>query len=132
MAPQKSVSELTELIYSKTKILEDGMKGQPGADFSLAFAMPPPTVKMGASLEAARNEIIEAADELKVRLMGPFAYMGSIALPVVRTLTRILQIVRRSSTLTFTLACPYCHPGLPVCIRHCVARPHQARRGHHI
>ncbi|KAI8628312.1 S-adenosyl-L-methionine-dependent methyltransferase [Xylariaceae sp. FL1651] len=82
MAPLKSISELTALIHSKTQTLEDGMKGKPGGDFSLEFGNAPPMMQIDASLETTRNEIIEAADELKARLLGPFAYMGSVALPV--------------------------------------------------
>ncbi|TGJ78244.1 hypothetical protein E0Z10_g10524 [Xylaria hypoxylon] len=82
MAPEKSISELSELIQKNTKTLEDGTKGQPGSDFSLAFAVPPTAIKLDASLEAIRKETIEAADELKARLLGPFLYMGSLVLPV--------------------------------------------------
>jgi hypothetical protein len=85
MAPQKSISELAALIHEKTKALEDGTKGQPGGDFSLAFTMPPTAMNLDASLEAMRNEVIEATDELRARLLGPFPYMGSLALPVVRS-----------------------------------------------
>ncbi|KAI0813815.1 S-adenosyl-L-methionine-dependent methyltransferase [Xylaria sp. FL0064] len=82
MAPEKSISELAELLQKNAKILEDGTKGQPGSDFSLTFALPPPQVKLDASLEAVRAEAIEAADELKARLLGPFLYMGTLVLPV--------------------------------------------------
>ncbi|GAW25506.1 putative o- protein [Rosellinia necatrix] len=92
MAAQKSISELAALIHTKTKILEDGAKGQPGGDFSFALAVPPPAVKLDASLEGVRNEIVEATDELKARLLGPFQYMGSLALPVVRSPDRIPDI----------------------------------------
>jgi len=84
MASQKSISDLAGLIQNKTKILEDGTKGQPGSDFSLAFAMPPPAVNLDPSLENVRNQIIEAADELKARLQGPFGHLASLVLPVVR------------------------------------------------
>lgn len=84
MASERSISELAALIESKTKILAEGTKGQPGGDFSFALAVPPPTVKLDPSLEAVRNEVIEVTDELKARLLGPFSYMGSLALPVVR------------------------------------------------
>ncbi|KAI0100915.1 S-adenosyl-L-methionine-dependent methyltransferase [Nemania sp. FL0031] len=81
MAAQKSISELAALINDKTKVLEDSTKGQAGGDFSLAFAMPPTMLNLDASQEALRNELIEATDELRSRLLGPFAYMGSLALP---------------------------------------------------
>lgn len=84
MAPQKSISELAALIHEGTKTLEAGTQGQPGSDFSLAFTMPPVAAHLDASLETVRSELIEAADELKARLLGPFPYMGSLALPVVR------------------------------------------------
>ncbi|KAI1113842.1 S-adenosyl-L-methionine-dependent methyltransferase [Nemania sp. NC0429] len=82
MAPQKSVSELAALIHDKTQALEAEAKGQPGGDFSLAFTLPPAPAQLGASLEAARHEIIEAIDELRARLLGPFAYMVSLTLPI--------------------------------------------------
>ncbi|KAI0415484.1 S-adenosyl-L-methionine-dependent methyltransferase [Xylaria grammica] len=82
MAPEKSISELAELIQKNTKILEDGTKGQPGSDFSLAFTLPPAAINLDASLELVKKETIEAADELKARLLGPFLYMGSLVLPV--------------------------------------------------
>ncbi|KAI1170345.1 S-adenosyl-L-methionine-dependent methyltransferase [Nemania sp. FL0916] len=82
MPSERSISELAALIESKTKILEAGTKGQPGGDFSLTFTMPPAAVHLDASLEAVRAEILEATDELKTRLLGPFLYMGSLALPV--------------------------------------------------
>ncbi|KAI0538446.1 S-adenosyl-L-methionine-dependent methyltransferase [Xylaria digitata] len=82
MAPEESIVELAELIQKNTKALEDATKGQPGSDFTLAFAVPPAAVKLDASLEAVRKETIEAADELKARLLGPFLYMGSLVLPV--------------------------------------------------
>ncbi|KAI1150661.1 S-adenosyl-L-methionine-dependent methyltransferase [Nemania diffusa] len=82
MAPQKSISELAALIHEGTKTLEAGTQGQPGSDFSLAFTMPPVAAHLDASLETVRSELIEAADELKARLLGPFPYMGSLALPV--------------------------------------------------
>ncbi|KAJ2993389.1 hypothetical protein NUW58_g1858 [Xylaria curta] len=82
MTSQRSISDLAALIQNKTHILSDGTKEQPGSDFSLAFAIPPAAVKLDTSLEAVRTEIIEAADELRARLMGPFLYMGSLALPV--------------------------------------------------
>jgi hypothetical protein len=86
MASQKSISELSELIQAKTRILEDGTKSQPGSDFSLAFAMPPPAASLGPSLENVRNQIIEAADDLKARLQGPFGHLASLVLPLVRKL----------------------------------------------
>ncbi|KAI8947734.1 S-adenosyl-L-methionine-dependent methyltransferase [Xylaria longipes] len=82
MASERSITELAALIEKNTKVLEEGTKGQPGGDFSLTFALPPAPVKLDASLEAVRSETIEAADELRARLMGPFLYMGSVALPV--------------------------------------------------
>src|SRR4051812_35794137 len=83
MAPQRTITELAELIQAKTKMLTDGLQGQSGADFSLAFSLPPPpTINLSASQEATRGEILEAADELKARLLGPFGYLGSLALPV--------------------------------------------------
>ncbi|KAJ8105723.1 hypothetical protein ONZ43_g7309 [Nemania bipapillata] len=82
MASQKSISELAALIHDKTKALEEGAKGQPGGDFSLDFVMPPTALNLDPSLEAVRNELIEATDELKARLLGPFPYMGSLALPM--------------------------------------------------
>ncbi|KAI1420943.1 S-adenosyl-L-methionine-dependent methyltransferase [Xylaria sp. FL1777] len=82
MASEKSISELAELLQKNVKILEDGTKGQPGSDFSLTFALPPPAVKLDASLEAVRAEAVEAADELRARLLGPFLYLGSLVLPV--------------------------------------------------
>lgn len=86
MAPQKSISELAALIHTKTQALEAGTKGQPGGDFSLDFVVPPAAAQLDASLEATRSEIIEATDELRARLLGPFAYMGSLGLPIVRNL----------------------------------------------
>lgn len=85
MAPEKSISELAELIQKNTKILEDGLKGQPGSDFSLNFTLPPAAPKLDEPLEVAKAEAIEAADELKARLLGPFLYLGSLVLPVVRS-----------------------------------------------
>lgn len=86
MAPEKSLSELAALLQKNIKILEEGTKGQPGSDFSLAFALPPPpAVELDASLEAAKAEALEAADELKTRLLGPFLYLGTLVLPVVRS-----------------------------------------------
>ncbi|KAI0520832.1 S-adenosyl-L-methionine-dependent methyltransferase [Xylaria bambusicola] len=82
MAPERSISELAELIQKNAKILEDGTKGQPGSDFSLNFTLPPAAPKLDASLEVAKAEAIEAADELKARLLGPFLYLGSLVLPV--------------------------------------------------
>ncbi|KAI0403743.1 S-adenosyl-L-methionine-dependent methyltransferase [Xylaria palmicola] len=82
MASERSIAELAALIHTNTQILADGTKGQPGGDFSLAFAAPPPTVRLDGPLEAVRSEIIEAADELKARLLGPFAFMGSLAIPI--------------------------------------------------
>ncbi|KAI0904773.1 S-adenosyl-L-methionine-dependent methyltransferase [Ustulina deusta] len=83
MAPEKSLSELAALLQKNIKILEEGTKGQPGSDFSLAFALPPPpAVELDASLEAAKAEALEAADELKTRLLGPFLYLGTLVLPV--------------------------------------------------
>ncbi|KAI0437378.1 S-adenosyl-L-methionine-dependent methyltransferase [Xylaria telfairii] len=82
MAPERSITELAALIEKNTKVLEQGTKGQPGGDFSMTLTLPPVAAKLDASLEAVRNEIIEAADELRARLLGPFLYMGSLALPV--------------------------------------------------
>lgn len=50
----------------------------------MTLSLPPVAAKLDASLEAVRNETVEAADELRARLLGPFLYMGSLALPVVR------------------------------------------------
>jgi hypothetical protein len=87
MPAEKSISELAALIHSNAQVLEAGAKDQPSGDFSLAFAMPPPpALRLDASLEGARQEIIEAMDELRARLLGPFLYMGSLALPIVRNL----------------------------------------------
>ncbi|KAI1746945.1 S-adenosyl-L-methionine-dependent methyltransferase [Xylaria castorea] len=82
MASQRSITELAALIEENTKVLEQGTKGQPSGDFSLTFTLPPAAVKLDASLEAVRNEVLEATDELRARLLGPFSYMGSLALPV--------------------------------------------------
>ncbi|TRX96971.1 hypothetical protein FHL15_002277 [Xylaria flabelliformis] len=84
MTSQRSITELAALIEKNTKVLEQGTKGQPGGDFSLTFTLPPAAVKLDSSLETVRNEILEAADELKVRLLGPFAYIGAVAWPVTR------------------------------------------------
>ncbi|KAI0970508.1 S-adenosyl-L-methionine-dependent methyltransferase [Xylaria arbuscula] len=82
MAPERSLTELAALLEKNTKILETGLKDQPGSDYSLTFTLPPPALKLSESLEAVRAETIEAADELKARLLGPFLYMGTLVLPV--------------------------------------------------
>ncbi|KAK5624951.1 hypothetical protein RRF57_000667 [Xylaria bambusicola] len=86
MAPERSISELAELIQKNAKILEDGTKGQRGINFSLTFTLSPAAPKLDASLEVAKAEAIEAADELKARLLGPFLYLGSLVLPVPPTI----------------------------------------------
>ncbi|KAI0466836.1 S-adenosyl-L-methionine-dependent methyltransferase [Xylaria cf. heliscus] len=82
MASQRSISELATLIEKNTKVLEEGTKGQPGGDFSLSFSLPPVAVKLNPAQEAVRSETLEAVDELRARLLGPFLYMGSLGLPV--------------------------------------------------
>ncbi|KAI1357803.1 S-adenosyl-L-methionine-dependent methyltransferase [Xylaria arbuscula] len=82
MAPEQSISELAELIQKNAKILQDGTKDQLGSDFSFNFTLPPVAPKLDASLEAVRAEAVEAADELKARLLGPFLYLGTLVLPV--------------------------------------------------
>ncbi|KAI1318291.1 S-adenosyl-L-methionine-dependent methyltransferase [Xylariaceae sp. FL0255] len=78
---QKSITELATLIAEKTKQIEDGMKGQPGGDFTLTHGKAPLGMKMDASLEAVRDEMVEMMDELKARVLQPFGYMATLLLP---------------------------------------------------
>ncbi|KAI1265698.1 S-adenosyl-L-methionine-dependent methyltransferase [Xylariaceae sp. FL1019] len=80
MASETSVSELARLIQEKTQLIENG--GQPGDNFSLAFHGKPAMAQLPPELETARNEAIEAMDELRARLLQPFAYAASVFLPV--------------------------------------------------
>ncbi|KAI0165595.1 S-adenosyl-L-methionine-dependent methyltransferase [Xylariaceae sp. FL1272] len=80
MASETSVSELAKFIQEKTQLVENG--GQPGDDFSLAFHGKPAMLQLTPELETARSEAIEAMDELRARLLQPFAYTASVFLPV--------------------------------------------------
>ncbi|KAI1413649.1 S-adenosyl-L-methionine-dependent methyltransferase [Hypoxylon sp. FL1857] len=81
MAPLRPVSELASIIEHHTKALEDGLKGSPGGQFSLAFGAPPQT-ELPASLEATRGELLETIDELRARLLGPLGYLMVTLFPI--------------------------------------------------
>ncbi|KAI8956621.1 S-adenosyl-L-methionine-dependent methyltransferase [Daldinia sp. FL1419] len=80
MASQRSVSELASIVEQHTRKLEDGLKGSPGGQFSLAFGAPP-QVELSPALGATRDELLETIEELRVRLQGPMGYILSFLLP---------------------------------------------------
>ncbi|KAI1469283.1 S-adenosyl-L-methionine-dependent methyltransferase [Daldinia caldariorum] len=80
MAPLRSVSELASIIERNTRTLEDGMKGSPGAQFSVSFGAPP-LVGLSSALEGTHDELLETIEELRVRLQGPMGYFISFMLP---------------------------------------------------
>ncbi|KAI0017503.1 S-adenosyl-L-methionine-dependent methyltransferase [Xylariomycetidae sp. FL0641] len=88
MTPERPISELASLIQTHTSALEAGMKGQAGAEFSLA-ASAPLTSSLPPELEDSKAELLETLDELRARVLGPFGYMTALALPV-PTLTAVL------------------------------------------
>ncbi|KAI1498673.1 S-adenosyl-L-methionine-dependent methyltransferase [Biscogniauxia marginata] len=81
MAPPRSISELASLAERHARALEDGVKGTPGDDFSLALGAPP-LVRVPAPLEATRAELLETIDELRARVLGPLGFLNTVALPV--------------------------------------------------
>ncbi|KAI0902010.1 S-adenosyl-L-methionine-dependent methyltransferase [Annulohypoxylon nitens] len=80
MAPLRPISELATIIERNTHVIEDGLKGSPAENLSLAFGAPP-QIELSHSLEATRGEILEALDELRARLMGPLGHLMLLVLP---------------------------------------------------
>ncbi|KAI2626775.1 S-adenosyl-L-methionine-dependent methyltransferase [Hypoxylon sp. NC1633] len=80
MAPLRSVSELASIIERHTRTIENGFKGTPASDFSLALGAPP-QILIPPSLVATHSELIETLDELRARLLGPLGYLVSFLLP---------------------------------------------------
>ncbi|KAI1803060.1 S-adenosyl-L-methionine-dependent methyltransferase [Daldinia bambusicola] len=80
MASLRSVSELASIIERNTRALEDGLKGSPGAQFSVAFGAPP-QLELSPVLDGTRDELLETIEELRVRLQGPMSYLMSLILP---------------------------------------------------
>ncbi len=82
MAPLRSVSELASIIEHHTQAVEEGLKGTPESEFSLAFGAPL-QIQVPPSLEATRGELLETIDELRARLLGPLGYLMATVLPTV-------------------------------------------------
>ncbi|KAI1376873.1 S-adenosyl-L-methionine-dependent methyltransferase [Hypoxylon crocopeplum] len=80
MAPLRPVSELASIIEQHSRAIEDGLKGSPGAEFSLGLGAPM-QANLGPSLEKARAELIETVDELRARILGPLGYLMAFLLP---------------------------------------------------
>ncbi|KAK7755829.1 hypothetical protein SLS62_002114 [Diatrype stigma] len=80
MAPLRSISELASAIERSSQAIENGLKGTPGADFSLALGAPP-VLKLDPALEATRSELLETIDELRSRVLGPLGYFMATAWP---------------------------------------------------
>ncbi|KAI1144307.1 S-adenosyl-L-methionine-dependent methyltransferase [Hypoxylon sp. FL0543] len=91
MAPLRPISELASIIERHTRTLEDGLKGSPGAQFSLAFGTPP-QVELPAPLEATRSELLETIDDLRARLLGPLGYFLVTLFPI-PALSAIFQVL---------------------------------------
>ncbi|KAI1335820.1 S-adenosyl-L-methionine-dependent methyltransferase [Xylariaceae sp. FL0016] len=81
MASQRSITELALRIQENASAVESGAKNMPGAGFSLDFGAPP-MVRLSPDLEARRVELVEMADELKTRLLGPIGFLTHMVLPV--------------------------------------------------
>ncbi|OTB17791.1 hypothetical protein K445DRAFT_364828 [Daldinia sp. EC12] len=80
MPTLRSVSELASIVERNTRIIEDGVKGSPGAQFSVAFGAPP-QIELSPELGETRDELLETIEELRVRVQGPMAYLMSFILP---------------------------------------------------
>ncbi|KAI1212152.1 S-adenosyl-L-methionine-dependent methyltransferase [Annulohypoxylon truncatum] len=80
MASLRPISELAIIIERNTRIIEDGLKGSPGAQFSLALGAPP-QIELPHSLETTRGELLETLDELRSRVLGPLGYLFAQVFP---------------------------------------------------
>ncbi|KAI2464707.1 S-adenosyl-L-methionine-dependent methyltransferase [Annulohypoxylon bovei var. microspora] len=80
MAPLRPISELASIIERNTRTIEDGLKGAPGAQLSLALGAPP-QIELSPSLESTRSELLETLDELRTRLLGPLGYLFTLVYP---------------------------------------------------
>ncbi|KAI1843519.1 hypothetical protein JX266_010345 [Neoarthrinium moseri] len=81
MATTRSLSDLAQLIHSRTTSIETGLKAAnlPQPSFN---ATAPPALPLSRELEEVRDELVEALEELRALVLGPVGHLFTTMLPM--------------------------------------------------